>query len=105
LAKIGREDDFEIGPFERSRHILGVVRGLAKLRLWNASGFSRKASGLIIGNGAYSHKAQLANPPHDAEDVATALKRTNFEVIFATDLGQAEMQERSDQFFARSKKC
>jgi hypothetical protein len=59
---------------------------------------AEKRVALIIGNGAYSHKAQLTNPPHDAEDVATALKRTNFEVIFATDLGQAEMQDAAIKF-------
>jgi uncharacterized caspase-like protein len=30
--------------------------------------------------------------------VAIALKRTNFEVIFATDLGQAEMQDAAINF-------
>ena len=59
---------------------------------------AEKRVALIIGNGAYSHKAQLANPVHDAEDVATALKRTNFEVIFAADLGQAEMQDAAINF-------
>ena len=59
---------------------------------------AEKRVALIIGNGAYSHEARLTNPPHDAEDVATALKRTNFEVVFATDLGQAEMRDAAINF-------
>jgi hypothetical protein len=57
-----------------------------------------KRVALVIGNGAYAHKAELANPPHDAQDVAAALKRTDFEVILATNLGQAEMQDAIIRF-------
>jgi len=71
---------------------------IAAYALGCAPASAEKRVALIIGNGAYSHKAQLANPPHDAEDVATALKRTNFEVIFATDLGQVEMQDAAINF-------
>ncbi len=59
---------------------------------------AEKRVALVIGNGAYAYKAQLPNPKHDAEDVAAALKRSNFEVIFATDLGQAEMQDATVRF-------
>jgi uncharacterized caspase-like protein len=64
---------------------------------------AEKRVALIIGNGAYAHKAQLANPAHDAEDVAAALKRTNFEVIFGTDLSQAEMQDVTIRFSRASR--
>jgi hypothetical protein len=64
---------------------------------------AEKRVALVIGNGAYAHKAQLANPPHDAEDVAAALKRTDFEVIFGTDLGQAEMQGAAIRFSRASR--
>ncbi|QWG15694.1 caspase family protein [Bradyrhizobium sediminis] len=53
---------------------------------------------LVIGNGAYSHKARLTNPENDAADVAAALKRTNFEVILANNLGQLEMQDAAIRF-------
>ena len=54
---------------------------------------AEKRVALVIGNGAYAHKAELANPKNDAEDVAAALKRTDFEVILATNLDQANMQD------------
>lgn len=60
-----------------------------------------KRVALVIGNGAYTHAPQLPNPPHDAEDVAAALRRSSFEVIFAADAGQTDMQEATIRF-ARS---
>ena len=57
-----------------------------------------KRVALVIGNGAYAYKAGLPNPPHDAADVAAALKRSNFEVISGTDLSQAEMQDAAIRF-------
>ena len=62
------------------------------------SALAEKRVALVVGNGAYAHKAQLPNPAHDAEDVAAALKRSNFDVIFGADLRQAEMQEVAIRF-------
>ena len=59
---------------------------------------AEKRVALVIGNGAYAFKAELINPPHDAEDVAAVLKRTNFEVIFATNLGHVGMQDAAIRF-------
>ena len=53
---------------------------------------------LVIGNGAYANTAQLANPTHDAEDVAMALKRSGFEVLQGMDLRQAGMQDLTIRF-------
>jgi caspase domain-containing protein len=53
---------------------------------------------LVIGNGAYANTAQLPNPPHDAEDVAIALKHSGFQVIQGIDLRQAEMQDLTIRF-------
>jgi hypothetical protein len=58
---------------------------------------------LVIGNGAYAHKARLTNPENDAADVAAALKRTDFEVILATNLGQLEMQDAAIRFSRAAK--
>ena len=59
---------------------------------------AEKRVALVIGNGAYAYKAGLPNPPHDATDVAAALKRSDFEVISGTDLSQAEMQDAAIRF-------
>jgi uncharacterized caspase-like protein len=60
--------------------------------------FADKRVALVIGNGAYAYKAGLINPPHDAADVAAALKRSDFEVISGTDMSQAEMQDAAIRF-------
>lgn len=60
---------------------------------------------LVIGNGAYTNTAQLPNPAHDADDVAAALKKSNFEVILGKDLGQAEMQELLIRFSRAASKA
>jgi len=59
---------------------------------------AEKRVALVIGNSAYASAPRLPNPAHDAEDVAAALKRSNFEVIFAADVNQAEMQETAIRF-------
>ena len=53
---------------------------------------------LVIGNGAYARVPHLPNPVHDAEDVAAALKRSGFEIIVATDLDKAGMDEAMIKF-------
>ena len=53
---------------------------------------------LVIGNGAYASTAQLPNPSHDAEDVASSLKRSGFEVLQGIDLRQADMQDLTIRF-------
>jgi uncharacterized caspase-like protein len=66
-----------------------------------APALADKRVALVIGNGAYAHAPKLPNPAHDAQDVAAALKRSNFDVIFAADAGQTDMQEATIRF-ARS---
>jgi hypothetical protein len=53
---------------------------------------------LVIGNGAYSRAPYLSNPVHDADDVAAALKRSGFEIMVATDLDRAGMEEAMIRF-------
>ncbi|WLA53896.1 caspase family protein [Bradyrhizobium diazoefficiens] len=73
---------------------------LALLACWlclgPASAETRVA--LVIGNGAYASTAQLPNPPHDAEDVASSLRRSGFEVLQGIDLRQADMQDLTIRF-------
>jgi hypothetical protein len=57
-----------------------------------------KRVALVIGNGAYLHAPHLPNPPHDAEDVAAALKRTGFETILGLDLDKAKMEDAAINF-------
>jgi uncharacterized caspase-like protein len=65
--------------------------------------FAEKRVALVIDNGAYVNEPHLPNPPHDAEDVAAALKRTNFDVILGKDLSQAGMEEATIRFARASR--
>ena len=57
---------------------------------------------LVIGNGAYKTVPALANPPHDAEDVAATLKSLGFKVTLKVNLGLAAMQRAVDEFALES---
>jgi hypothetical protein len=56
---------------------------------------------LVIGNAAYQNTAALANPSHDAEDMAAALQRLGFTVFSGSDLNKRGM-ERALAGFARA---
>jgi formylglycine-generating enzyme required for sulfatase activity len=64
-----------------------------------ASGGKRVA--LVIGNGNYQHSdslPKLANPTHDAEDIAKALRGFGFEVIEKKDQSLEGMSEAITEF-------
>jgi uncharacterized caspase-like protein len=83
------------------RWLWTLALGLTLWPLSFADALAEKRVALVIGNGAYVQVPHLPNPPHDAEDVAAALKRIGFETVTATDLSQAAMQE-AEIAFARA---
>jgi uncharacterized caspase-like protein len=68
-----------------------------------ADAVAEKRVALVIGNGAYVNEHHLPNPSHDAEDVAAALKRSDFEVILGIDLSQMGMADAAIRFARASK--
>jgi Caspase domain len=60
--------------------------------------FADNRVALVIGNSAYVRVPHLPNPVHDAEDVAASLRRSGFEIIVATDLDKAGMDEAIIKF-------
>jgi len=108
----------EIGAAKRSVKLANLVHptadgcpnlhslGLAALVLIGSLALALEARAdirvaLVIGNGAYQQAPRLPNPANDAVDVAAALKRSGFDVILATDLDKAQMDEVTIRF-ARS---
>jgi dipeptidyl aminopeptidase/acylaminoacyl peptidase len=53
----------------------------------------QKRTALIIGNAVYQGYSPLKNPVNDATDLATVLKKLNFEVIEKHNLNYAQMEE------------
>jgi hypothetical protein len=73
--------------------------GLLPLLLgaWLAIGAEKAASevervALVIGNASYQHTSPLANPKHDASDVAAILKGLDFHVVEGLDLSKTGME-------------
>lgn len=85
------------------KFLTGCLLFLTAFTLSCTAASADKRVALIIGNGAYANKARLNNPQNDAQDVTAALKRSNFDVISATDLGQAEMRDAAIKFSRAAK--
>jgi formylglycine-generating enzyme required for sulfatase activity len=56
---------------------------------------------LVIGNGAYLKAKPLANPPHDAADMAQALKDVGFEVFSGVNQNKRQMESLIREFGAK----
>jgi len=72
-------------------------RGLAV----TSGGSAGKRIALVIGNGNYQHSdslPKLANPTHDAEDIAAALRGFGFEVIEKKDQSLEGMSDAITEF-------
>jgi len=80
------------------RNVLFAFFAALFLSLLVVPAFADNRVALVIGNGAYSRAPHLLNPAHDAEDVAAALKRSGFEIIVATDVEKAGMEEAIIKF-------
>jgi hypothetical protein len=80
------------------RHGLQAVLAVLCFGIFAAPALADNRVALVIGNGAYAYVPHLANPSHDAEDVAAALRRTGFQTIVGIDLDQAGMQDAAIRF-------
>jgi hypothetical protein len=80
------------------RVLAGLFMTLSVLLLTEQAAVADKRVALVIGNGAYVHAPHLPNPPHDAVDVAAALKRSGFETILGLDLDKARMDDAAINF-------
>ncbi len=63
--------------------------------------FAEKRVALVIGNSNYISTTELKNPFYDATDIATVLKRLNFDVIQGLDLDNNGMRDALKDFSAR----
>ena len=59
---------------------------------------AEKRVALVIGNSAYKHAGELANPKNDAIDTAGALKTLRFQVIEGYDLDKASLDRKIRDF-------
>ena len=59
---------------------------------------AQKRVALVIGNSAYKHVPALANPKNDANAIASALARLNFDVIEGTNLTRLQFEAKIREF-------
>jgi hypothetical protein len=81
----------------QSRHALALLAAVWATLFVDPS-LAETRVALVIGNGAYQNAPRLANPAHDAADVAAALRRSGFDTILAIDLDKAAMDEAAIKF-------
>ncbi len=63
-----------------------------------ATALAEKRVALVIGNSAYQHVPQLANPKNDAADMAAKLEDLGFEVVRGEDLDLMSMRNTAREF-------
>src|ERR1700756_177793 len=80
------------------RNVLFAFFAAVVISAFVTPAFADNRLALVIGNSAYVRLPHLPNPAHDAEDVAAALKRSGFEIMVATDLDKAGMDEAMIKF-------
>ena len=79
----------------RSAAALALLGGV----LWASATFAQaKRVALVIGNSAYHHTPQLANPRRDATDISAALKNLGYEVVDGFDLDKASFDRTMRDF-------
>ena len=75
-----------------------LLPGLSGARAEGQRAEGRRVA-LIIGNGAYAHATELANPRNDAQAIAEALRRVGFaQVIVQEDLDRVAFQRALQAF-------
>lgn len=77
---------------------LSLLIGMFALAAMSASAWAGKRVALIIGNSAYEHAPELANPRNDAADFAAKLAELEFEVIVRQDAKLSEMLSAVEEF-------
>ncbi|MBD9496399.1 caspase family protein [Ensifer sp. ENS01] len=64
--------------------------------------WAEKRVALVIGNSAYQHAPQLANPQNDASDMASKLTGLGFVVVTGRELDLTDCVSRSASWSAKS---
>jgi hypothetical protein len=80
------------------RALAGLLFALILVLAADRPALADKRVALVIGNGGYINVPHLPNPPHDAEDVAAALRRSGFDTVLGIDLDKTRMEDAAINF-------
>jgi len=86
------------GESMTGRDMLRVVVALIFVLFTPHAAFAEKRVALVVGNSAYKHAAELANPKNDAVDMVAALKRLDFQVVEGFDLSKPAFDRKVREF-------
>ena len=78
--------------------MLRVAVVLFSFLLFTSAAHAEKRVALVIGNSAYKHAGELANPKNDATDMAVALKKLSFRVVEGFDLDKPSLDRKIRDF-------
>jgi uncharacterized caspase-like protein len=78
--------------------LLMITLSVAGILLSANSAKADRRVAFVVGNGNYKNVQKLANPPIDAESMASLLREVGFEVVEGTDLSRDQMTERMFEF-------
>ncbi|MFZ1813112.1 MAG: caspase family protein [Rhizobiaceae bacterium] len=81
--------------------LLGIVAIVGLCWIHSGIAHAEKRVALVIGNSAYSHVPELANPKNDAADMAAKLVELGFEVVQGEDLDLQSMRRTVRDFVNR----
>jgi uncharacterized caspase-like protein len=82
----------------RTQHVLLAACALLVLLASTCRALAEKRVALVVGNSAYLHAGELANPRNDAADVAAALGSLGFQVVQGVDLDKPSFDRRIRDF-------
>src|SRR5262245_12845108 len=78
--------------------VLVLAFALVGALFTSSSARAERRVALVLGNGAYTQAAPLANPANDARAVAAALERLGFEVISGFDMSNVDLRKAVRSF-------
>jgi TPR repeat protein len=88
----------DCGSFWGETAVLRVLTFLLCALFATTGALAETRVAFVVGNAAYEHAGNLANPVNDATDVATLLERLNFDVVLGVDLTEDEFGNKLAEF-------
>ena len=81
-----------------ARGLLQTAIALLLVLVLSSAAQAAKRVALVIGNSAYRHTGELANPKNDATDMAATLTTHGFQVIAGFDLDKSALDRKIRDF-------
>jgi uncharacterized caspase-like protein len=91
-----------VGPWGQRLIAAAAISAIANIFCFAVPASAQTKVALVIGNGAYQNVPALANPPHDATDIAKAFQGLGYSVRLVTDASYDDMRRAVRDFTAKA---